>query len=113
MIAPITTTAATAITALSSLSLPRGLSVSVAIGYECPGPGQSHLLSRLRAEVGQRGDAALQLLQRLAFEHAVAVLLVGAHDRVPVVPVELRLRVHPEGTPGTLRDRPKGLRVRF
>ena len=61
-----------------------------------------------RPEVRQRVHEALELLGRPTLEHAVAVRLVGGHHRVAVVPVELGLRVEPEGSPGVLGDRAEG-----
>src|SRR3954462_12206417 len=58
-------------------------------------------------EVRQRVHEALELLRRPALEHAVAVGLVGADHAVAVVPVELRLGVHPEGAAGARADRPE------
>src|SRR6185436_9562215 len=55
----------------------------------------------------------LELLRGPAFEHAVAVGLVGLHHRVAVVPVQTRLGIEPEGAPGAVRDVPENARMRL
>src|SRR5262245_45388019 len=57
---------------------------------------------------GDHVDEVLEVLRGPALEGPVAIGLVGRHHRVAVVPVELRLRIEPEGAAGVLGDPPEG-----
>src|SRR5687768_14291352 len=71
--------------------------------------------SALRLGAAARDDVheLLQVLGGPALESRGAVLLVSGHDRVAVVPVELRLGVEPERPAGSVGDLGEDLGVRL